>query len=194
MNGYTLTKVRQRLARLPADLLAHCERVRLVSLDLAYRWGAPPEKAEFVAMTHDIARAFSRQELIKQAREYDLVRNEIELRLPVLLHGSLGAEILRHEWGIDDMEILGAIACHTIGCPEMNTLDKILFLADKIEPGKSYPRLMKVKELATTDLDGAVLELLDQLIEFHVDMKELIHPAGLAARNSLLIKLGKSRE
>lgn len=189
--AYDLTIVRTKLQYLPSGLLSHCERVRDVSLSLARRWGASLEKAEFAALTHDLARAMSWEKLVEMARSYDLVRDEVDLRFPLLLHGPVSAEILRREWGVRDFEILEAIACHTSGRVEMTTLDKILLIADKIEPGKTYTSLTKVKELVNVDLDRATLELLDQQILFHVTNRHLIHPATLAARNALLVKIGE---
>jgi predicted HD superfamily hydrolase involved in NAD metabolism len=195
MTVYDLALARERLKHLPPDLLAHCERVREVCLALARRWGASLEKAEFVALTHDVARALGLGELLSLARSYKLLHDEVELRHPVLLHGPVGAEILRQQWGIDDEEVLGAVACHTVGRAEMTLLEKILFLADKIEPEKSRerPGPARIKELTSVDLDRAVLELLDQLLLFHVENKHLIHPSSLAARNSLLVKVGRNR-
>jgi predicted HD superfamily hydrolase involved in NAD metabolism len=169
--------------------------VREVCLALAQRWGASPEKAEFVALTHDVARALGLSELLGLARSYDLLCDEVELRHPVLLHGPVGAEILRHHWEMDEEEVLRAVACHTTGRADMTLLQKILFLADKVEPEKSFgrPGLDKIKEMANDNLDRAVLELLDRLLLFHVENKHLIHPSSLAARNSLLLKVGKDR-
>jgi len=195
MTVYDLALARERMNHLPPELLSHCERVREVCLALARRWGASTEKAEFVALTHDVARALGLGELLSLARSYKLLRDEVELRHPVLLHGPVGAEILRHQWEIDDEEVLGAVACHTTGRAEMTLLEKILFLADKVEPEKSLgrPGLAKIEEMANDNLDRAVLELLDRLLLFHVENKHLIHPSSLAARNSLLVKVGKNR-
>jgi len=195
MTMYNLDLARERLNHLPPELLAHCERVREVCLELAQRWGASPEKAEFVALTHDVARALGLGELLSLARSYKLLYDEVELRHPVLLHGPVGAEILRHQWGIDDEEVLGAVAYHTTGQANMTLLEKVLFLADKVEPEKARERPVpaKIREMANVDLDGAMLELFDRLILFHVENKHLIHPSSLAARNSLLMKVGRNR-
>jgi predicted HD superfamily hydrolase involved in NAD metabolism len=193
MTVYDLTQVREKLKDLHPELLAHCERVRIVCLQLAQRWGVPREKAEFAALTHDLARALEPSELLRLARSYKLINNDVDLLHPILLHGPVAAAILRYHWGIDDEEILRAVACHTAGCVNMTVLAKILFLADKTEEEKASlrPGLSQVRVLADIDLDQAVLEMMDRLILFHVENKHPVHPSCLAARNYLLMKIEK---
>ncbi len=195
MTDYDLDKVREKLKDKPQLLIEHCERVREVCLKLAQRWGVSTEKAQFVALTHDIARDLSPQELLSLARRFSLFRDDVDMQHPILLHGPVAAAILKYQWGVDDEEVLEAVICHTSGCVEMSPLAKILFLADKTEEEKanSRPGLDNIRELAEKDLDRAVLEMMDRLILFHVEKKHLIHPTSLTARNHLLIKLGVDR-
>jgi predicted HD superfamily hydrolase involved in NAD metabolism len=194
MTVYDLTQVREKLKDLHPELLAHCERVRVVCLELAQRWGVSTEKAQFAALTHDLARALEPEELIALARKYKLINNEVDLLHPILLHGPVGAAILRYQWGIDDEEILRAVTCHTAGCVNMTVLAKILFLADKTEDEKASlrPGLAQVRDMADIDLDKAVLEMMDRLILFHVENKHPVHPSCLAARNYLLMRMAKT--
>ena len=193
MKEYDLTQVRERLKDLPPELLSHCERVRVVCLELAQRWGVSPEKAQFAALTHDLARALEPAELLSLARSYKLINDEVDLHHPVLLHGPVAAAILQRQWGIDDEEVLRAVSCHTAGCVDMSLLEKIVFLADKTEDEKAVlrPGLVQLREMAKVDLDHAVLELMDRLILFHIENKHLVHPSCMAARNFLLMKVGR---
>lgn len=195
MTVYDLTQVKEKLKDLPQELLSHCERVRAICLELAQRWGASPEKAQFAALTHDLARALEAEELLSLARSYKLINDEVELLHPVLLHGPVGAAILKHQWGIDDEEVLRAVACHTAGCVDMTLLGKILFLADKTEDEKASlrPGLAQIREMADIDLDRAVLEMMDRLILYHIENKHPVHPSCLAARNSLIMTVGRNR-
>lgn len=137
---------------------------------------------------HDLARDRSPEELLSLAADFHISPNEVERRLPLLLHGPVGAEILRHQWGILDKEILEAVRCHTTAASGMSRLAKIVFLADKLEPGKAelYPGLGKVRRLAHHNLDLALLEFLNWQIAFLVRRKALLHPATVQARNELL--------
>ena len=195
MTVYDLTQVREKLKDLPPELLAHCERVRVICLELARCWSVSQEKAQFAALTHDLARVLGLQELLSLARSYKLINDEVDLRHPVLLHGPVAAAILQHQWGIDDDEVLRAVYCHTAGCEDMTLLAKIVFLADKTEEEKAClrPGLALVREMAKVDLDRAVLELMDRLIMYHIENKHLIHPSSLAARNYLLMSVGRKR-
>ena len=77
-----------------------------------------------------------------------------------LLHALLGAELVREELGIEDEQVLRAVACHTTGEAAMTTLDKVVYLADVIEPGRRFPGVERLRELAWRDLDAAVLAAL----------------------------------
>jgi predicted HD superfamily hydrolase involved in NAD metabolism len=195
MKVYDLAEVRGKLKDLHPELLAHCERVRVVCLELAKRWGVSPEKAQFAALTHDLARALEPAELLSLACNYKLLDDEVDLLHPVLLHGPVAAAILQRQWEIDDEEVLRAVSCHTAGCVGMSPLEKILFLADKTEDEKAKfrPGLFQIRELAKVDLDSAVLELMDRLILYHIENKHLVHPSCMDARNFLLMKVSRNK-
>ena len=101
---------------------------------------------------------------------------------PDLTHSFLGAKIAETEYGITDSEILDAIAYHTTGRPDMSLLEKIVFIADYIEPNRDYfEGLDKVRELAYEDIDKAVITSLENTINYNKKKKRLIHPLGIAA-------------
>src|SRR5262245_15750377 len=140
---------------LQPEILEHVRRTADLARELAVRHGVDPERAEFAALVHDIADHYSDVELLGLAERYGIPVSLTEARIPKLLHGPVGAEILRHEYGITDEEILDAVRDHVSGGPHMSKLAKVIFTADKLEPGRDrhYHGLDPVRKLARDDLD-----------------------------------------
>ncbi len=178
------------IGRLPRGLAEHVERVVAEADRLAATFKElDREQVELAAWGHDIARALSRRELLARARGFGLEVSPVEEEAPILLHGPVGAEILRQEYGIDDPEVLAAARFHSTGRAGMSLLEKVIFVADKIEPGKvrAKPALARVRELADQDLDAAILEYLDQMLVVASEENWPLHPYAIAARNERLL-------
>ncbi len=178
------------IGRLPRGLAEHVERVVAEADRLAAGLKElDREQLELAAWGHDIARALSRRELLARARGFGLEVSPVEEEAPILLHGPVGAEILRQEHGIDDPEVLAAARFHSTGRAGMSLLEKVIFVADKIEPGKvqAKPALARVRELADRDLDAAILEYLDQMLMVASEENWSLHPQAIAARNERLL-------
>jgi predicted HD superfamily hydrolase involved in NAD metabolism len=156
--------LRAAVERLPKGLVEHIQRMVAEAKDLGHRYGLDETQLELAAWGHDIARHLSPQELLDAARRFGLDMRPAEEQVPILLHGAVGAEILRRDYGIDDPDVLAAVRFHTTGRAEMSTLEKVIFVADKIEEGKvrRIPSLSKMRELAQRDLDAAVEEYFQQ--------------------------------
>jgi predicted HD superfamily hydrolase involved in NAD metabolism len=107
---------------------------------------------------------------------------------PVLMHGPLAVPILREQYGVVDADVLGAVAAHTTAAPRMSRLQKLLFVADKIEPHKieRRPPIERVRELADSDLDAALRAYLDYHVLVALDERWPLHPNTVAARNELV--------
>lgn len=156
------TELRTRIEReVPPDTLAHAYRTAELARTLAIAHGVDPDRAELAALLHDIADGYSDRELLILAERLDIPVSLTEARVPKLLHGAVGAEILRRDWGIADDELLDAVRDHISGSPMMTPLAKVLFVADKLEPERDrhYHGLEPVRELAMVDLDAAILKL-----------------------------------
>jgi len=178
------------IGRLPRGLAEHVERVAAEADRLAAGFKElDRERVGLAAWGHDIARALSPQELLARARGFGLEVNPVEEEAPILLHGPVGAEILRQEYGIDDPQVLAAARFHSTGRAGMSLLERVIFVADKIEPGKvrAKPALARVRELADRDLDAAILEYLDQMLTMAREEGWPLHPQAVAARNELLL-------
>jgi len=181
--------LREHIEGLPSGLRRHIEAVVAEARRLARLHGVDEERAVLAAWTHDIVRATDPEELLRLAHELGLNPNEVEEAAPVLLHGPVAARLLASRYGVEDEEVLAVARWHSTGQAGMSTLEKVLFLADKVEPGKAAGRadLEEVRRLAETDLDGAVLRYLDlQLVEA-VGQGWPLHPDTVAARNELLL-------
>lgn len=138
--------------------LAHTLSVRREAVRLARKFGAGMVKAAVAAMLHDAAKPLSLGDMRALAARYDMALPDDVLAQGNLLHGPLSAQIALREFGVDQPEILSAIACHTTGKPGMTALDLCLFVADAIEPLRAdYPGLAEIRQLAEYDLPQAAL-------------------------------------
>ena len=182
-------KFRERFESLPNKLRAHIFRVRDVGLDLAARHGIDEERAELAILGHDVARAAKKSEILRQADRFGISPLDIERRSPVMLHGPVGAELLRHEDGLDDNEILDAVRYHTTGHPSLTPLGLLVFISDKLEPNKikSYPYQQELRHIANESLRQAVLEFLCRESALRLQRRRPVHPDSVAAINALLV-------
>jgi predicted HD superfamily hydrolase involved in NAD metabolism len=184
----TTSEVRDRIEKeMEPDLLAHVRDTAVLARQLAEIHGVDPEQAELAALIHDIADHYSDGELLILAEQFGIDVSLTEARVPKLLHGPVGAEILRREWGIDDEEILDAIRHHVSGHRFMSRLGKVLFLADKLEPSRDrhYGGLDGIRQLALVDLDAAMLRLYAWRMNELGDAGLPIHEHLVTARNLL---------
>jgi len=118
---------------------AHCLRVATTAKDLAeHHKNADPQKAYLAGILHDLARFLPDAELLAIAAANQIFVEEYEKKYPVLLHGKIAAFLAENELGITDREILAAIQYHTLGRKNMSNLEKIIYVADFIEPHRAY--------------------------------------------------------
>ena len=174
--------------RLSVKRLQHSIGVSEMAAELAIRFHCDTEKAKIAGLLHDLAREVPMNELLPRARAFGIVVSDIEQAEPILLHSVLGSRLAQIEFGINDAEILQAIILHTTGGQSMTILDKIIYLADLIEPNRSFKGINEIREVAQKDLDQALLAALDQSIDYLIKRCGLIHPATIAARNEILLK------
>ena len=186
--------VQCRVDRLPRGLRAHVLCVVDIARSLARRHGLDEDRAVLGALAHDVARAMPGKELLRQAARLGLPVGEVDQQVPVLLHGPVGAELLRVEDGLDDCSIYNAVRWHTTSHPLMDDLGKVVFLADKLDPQKitSYPYLDVIRSLAFEDMDQALLEFLTRETAVRMDRGELVHPVTIEARNHLIVAGNRS--
>ena len=125
------------------------------------------KKAMLAGLLHDCAKCMTHEERLALCEEYGVPVTESELENKALLHAKAGAILAKMEYDITDIEILHAIAVHTTGAPDMNTLDKIIYIADYIEPGRDKaPNLERVRMLAYKDLDACMAQILYDTLNY----------------------------
>lgn len=147
------------------------------------------EKAELAALVHDIAKNINIEKQKYILNNNNITLTEIEEKTPQILHGFVGAIIAKSELGITDKEILSAIAFHTIAKKNMTTLEKIIYIADYIEPNRKYPGVDLLRKITFENLNKGVLQGLENTIIFVIGQGQLVHPTTLDARNQLLLEL-----
>jgi len=153
---------------------------------LAQCYGANPEKARIAGLVHDCGKSPSKNILLKRVLEFGIVMDEIEQVETHLLHGPVSAELAQREFGIDDEEMLSAIRYHTTGRVWMSLLEKIVYLADYIEPGRCFPGVDELRKVAYRNLDIALLQAMDLTLIHIIERGLMIHPRTVAARNWLV--------
>jgi predicted HD superfamily hydrolase involved in NAD metabolism len=175
-------------ARLSPHRYQHSLGVAQTARELATRFGADPAQAELAGLLHDAAREWRPPQLLEAATAAGLSLTYLEEMAPMpCLHGPLGAEVARTEFGLADEALLQAIANHTLGRERMSLLERVVFLADAIEPNRpELPYIVELRELAATNLDLACRRAYDHTFEYLLRTGQPIHPVAAAGRNWLL--------
>ncbi len=168
-------------------LYRHSQGVAQTAASLARLYGEQPERAYLAGMVHDYGKIYSGEELRHRAREMNLELDRVVLTEPGLLHAPVGAILLSRELGITDTEIIRAVTYHTTCRQGASLLERIIYLADYIEPGRRYPSVKNVREAAENSLNTALLLAVDQTIKRVLDRGKLLHPRSVEFRNSLLL-------
>ena len=149
---------------LDANRIAHVTGVESQAVMLAMRWGEDPDKAAVAGILHDITKARGKEKQLKLCEKYGIILENAERENPSLLHARTGAALARDRFGVSD-DIYEAIRWHTTGKPDMNTLEKIIYLADYTEPNRDFDGVEKLRELSFEDLDRAMALGLEMTIE-----------------------------
>ncbi len=167
----------------------HSLGVAETAVKLAKHYHANEEKAFLAGLVHDCAKEIAPEEAIKLLQEkYRIIPDAMSLQMPRLLHGVLGACIAQSRFGIYDPEILDAIRYHTTGKAKMGLLSKIIYIADYIEPNRTYRDVDDLRELTFRNLEDAILFAVDFTIRDLVEKGKTIHPDTVHCRNDLLLQ------
>lgn len=163
----------------------HILGVEEVCYDLAVIYGCDTLKARTAGLLHDCAKHLSDEELISECRKFNLHITEAEMKAPYLLHAKVGAAYAKEFYGITDEEILNAIISHTTGRPAMSELEKIVYVADFIEPYRNpILHLDKARKIAyNDDLDEAVMFISGRILEYLKSINAFIDPLTIETYN-----------
>jgi predicted HD superfamily hydrolase involved in NAD metabolism len=143
----------------PEGLQRHVQRVLVEALELAAIYDLDPERVELAVWGHDLFRAHSGEDLMALAKELGVPIDPVDVAQPTLLHGPIGAVVMRERFAITDEDVLAAVRDHTLGLGQMSLIAKVILLADKFERRKRNrtPVMKEIRRLARRDLDTALL-------------------------------------
>lgn len=167
--------------------------VASVARDMARIFGLNEDKAYLAGILHDYAKGIPGHELLALAKQNNILEDDVEAQSPDLLHAPVGAFLLARDEGLLDDEILDAIRYHTLGRVGMTDLEKALFLADMIEPGRDFPGIERLHCLVRRDLDQGMIQAIDSTLRYCMEQGRLIHPRTVLVRNYLLSVLPRNR-
>ena len=151
---------------------------------LALRWGADEESARRAALLHDCTKKFDKELQLALCRQYGIEPDAAEQREGKLLHAITGAAVAYADFGVSG-EVRDAIRWHTTGKADMTLLEKIIYLADYIEPTRDFCDLTELRRLAFEDLDGALLLGFTMAVEDLAKKGMPVHPNSVLARDYL---------
>ncbi len=174
-------------AQVPAPRLAHCLRVEALAVELANHHGEDPGDAAQAGLMHDLAKFFKPDKLLSLASEAGLPIDPVDEANPHLLHADVSALVAQQEFGVENREVLDAIANHTLGHPAMSPLSCIIFLADSLEPGRGQAEhLNRLRTFCYQDLSTAVHQTCDATLAYLMERGRPIHPRAVLTRNWFL--------
>ena len=172
----------------------HCVRVARSADILAQIHGADTGKARLAAMLHDLARLYSTTQRLEECERRGVPIGDFERRNPIVLHAPLGAALARELFDVYDLEVLSAIAKHTLGACDMSMLDCIVYLADALEPGRDYENRQAIWDLAMTDLRAAMSATIADSIVYLTRAGRQPAPQTLAMQRSFSTPVSQGAE
>ncbi|NJD02012.1 MAG: HD domain-containing protein [Ruminiclostridium sp.] len=170
----------------------HSVNVMETAVSLAAKYGEDAGKAAVAGLLHDCARDVKADEAIRLCGVYGIKVDYISRMQPELLHGLLGEKLAGKLYGVNDPQVLRAIAIHTMGCPGMDLLGRIVLVADYIEPARTFPGADAMRKQAFENLDRAVLTALNSTIKYVIGKGGLLHTDTIETRNWILMELKKA--
>lgn len=170
-----------RVAMKPARF-QHVLGVEQAALALADRYGCDPKKASLAALLHDYAKEVEDQVFLDLIAKYDLDKDLLNWDNNIW-HGVVGAYKIAEDFGLKDEEIFQAIQRHTVGAGQMTLLDKVLYVADYIEPNRDFPGVDEARRIAKESLDKAVAYETAQTISYLAKKGIPIYPQTLETYN-----------
>ena len=155
----------------------HTMGVMYTAAAMAMRYDMDLQKALLAGLLHDCAKCIPSDKKISLCEEHGITISESERKNPSLLHAKLGAFFAEEKYGVKENDILEAITYHTTGRPKMTLLDKIVFIADYIEPNRvQAPHLEQIRKLAFEDIDACLYMILEDSLAYLQTRSEVIDP------------------
>ncbi len=184
-----IKKAQEHLKKqLGPERFSHCLRVSMTAKKLARFWKENQEKAEIAGLLHDCSRYAKGRGLIAEAKKYGLAIKPEYYMEPKLCHAPLAAKIARKVYMVKDKDILNAICHHTLGRKKMSRLEKIIYIADHMEPARNHLHVKVMRKTACKNLDKAIAISTSSMLEFLLKENKPIAETALKTRNYYLKK------
>lgn len=173
-------------ASIPEKRFVHSMGVAAEAARLARVHGADEARAELAGWLHDCAKGIPVGEQVATCDRLGVPLDDWTRACPPVVHGVLGAFLARRDYGVEDEAVLQAIRRHTVGAPGMTLLDKIVYLADLVEPGRAFDGVESLRALVDANLDEAILVSIERQLALNAARRRPLHPAMLLLWNDIL--------
>lgn len=178
-----ILSLQQEMARkLKPKRYLHVLGVQFTCASLAMKYKVDIEKAQFAGLLHDCAKYLSDEMLIQECEKNQISLTDIEKSATQLIHSKLGAFYARTLYGVEDEDILSSIAYHTTGRANMTLLEKIVYVADYIEPSRPANKmrgLTEIREVAFEDIDRAIVLITQNTLDYVKETNSELDPASI---------------
>lgn len=189
-----LTNREELLARIRAQMhekrFNHTLGVAQSARNLAVRYGADPDKAELAGLLHDYCKCWPVEKMFEILVRHDMPTELLEGEKE-LWYAFAGAIVIQTDLGVTDTDILQAVRYHTTGRAGMSLLEKVVCVADYIEPNRIFPGVDEIRALAEKNLDQALALALGGTIQFLIEKQKTVYPLTLIAYNDLVSRKGR---
>ncbi|QTQ11489.1 HD domain-containing protein [Treponema parvum] len=181
----SLLQVIERIRRYAAEALSkkryeHSVRVAETAKKMCVLYGVDPDLGYLAGIAHDICKEMKDEDILSLALQDGDPVTGVEKDKLSLLHGRAAAVMLKKDFDVKDKELLQAVACHTFGSPSLGKLGKIIYAADKIEPGRGHVSAEYLDRLFSLDLDHLVKTVLSEAISYVKEKKYAVSPQSIA--------------
>lgn len=193
MNYELIESIKEDLiGKLKPTRYEHTIGVAYTAASLAMRYGEDIDKVFLAGLLHDCAKGLSGEQLVEVCDNKGIYITDYERKNTALLHSKVGAYFAKELYHVEDEDILHAITYHTTGCIDMSVMDKIIYVADYIEPNrKKIPNLDRIRELAFIDLDRCILAACEGTIRYVTDICGEVDEYTLAVYEDLKKKVNE---
>lgn len=174
MEQYNITSIKNDLKNtLKENRYKHTLGVEQVAISLANKFGSDRYNAQVAALLHDCAKNMDPNDVTKVCKENNIELTKNQKNNPDLIHAHIGAVIAKTKYNINNIDILNAIKYHTTGRPHMSLLEKIIYIADYIEPGRYKAKnLVEIRKLSNKDIDKTLFKILEDTV-IYLNEKEI---------------------
>lgn len=153
---------------------------------LAIKYDGDVKRAKLIGLVHDMAKEMTDEQMINYVHKNNIAISKIEEFTPQILHGKIAADMCKKKYVFDE-EMCEAIAVHTTGKPQMTLLQKILFVADKIDETRTYEGVDELRKIAFKNLDKAILKNIEDTLKINLEKNKVILDESINTRNYLIM-------